>query len=60
MNIYRKGIIREIPLDCTPIDIKELNRTSPDLDVIDVTRMKRKEKVMMNSICMYRDLWKIH
>jgi hypothetical protein len=43
--IYRKGIIREIRLDCIPLEIKEeLNRTNPNLNVIDVTRMKRKEK----------------
>jgi hypothetical protein len=41
-NIYRKGIVREIPLDCTPLEIKELNRTNPNLDVIDVTWMKIK------------------
>jgi hypothetical protein len=45
MNIYRKGIIREIPLDYSALEIKEeLNRTNPNLNVIDVTRMKRKEK----------------
>jgi hypothetical protein len=45
INTYRKGIVREIPLDCTPLEIKEeLNRTSPNHNVIDVTGMKRKQK----------------
>jgi hypothetical protein len=44
-NIYRKGIIRVIHLDYAPLEIKEeLNRTDPNLNVIDVTRMKRKKK----------------
>jgi hypothetical protein len=44
-NIYRKGIVREIPLDYTPLEIKEeLNRTNPNQNVIDVTRMNREEK----------------
>jgi hypothetical protein len=48
MNIYRKGIIREIPLDCTPLEIKELHRTNPNFNVIDITRMKKKRERMGN------------
>jgi hypothetical protein len=43
MNIYRKGIIREIPMDCTlPYIKKELKRTNPDLNIIDVTKDEKK------------------
>lgn len=42
-NIYRKGI-REILLDCTPLEIEELKRTNQNLKITDVTRMKRKKK----------------
>jgi hypothetical protein len=41
-NIYRKGIVREIPLEIK----EELNRTNSNLNVIDVTRMKKRRKRM--------------
>jgi hypothetical protein len=53
VNIYRKGTVQEIHLNCTTLEIKEeLIRANPDLNVFDVTRMKRKEKKDRKAIWM--------
>ena len=43
MKVFRKGIIRGIPLDCSVAEIKEeLNKSNPGLKVSEVSRLKRR------------------
>jgi hypothetical protein len=43
MKVFRKGIIRGIPLDCSIEEIKEgLNKSNPGLRVSEVSRLKRR------------------